>query len=69
MPSGTNIACILKHGNQNLGTDTTVEVTWSGAGLNQGTLYEFKLFELFNPPTPSDDRHIVIVMTSQNSAG
>ena len=64
-----SLTCALFHGNQNLGTDARVEVTWASGTLSPGTLYEFQIFELKNPPTPSDDRHVITVMTSEDNTG
>lgn len=66
MPTPT---CKLIHGNQDFRDNPAIiEVTWTG-NLNTGTLYEFQIFQIVNPPTPSDDRHIEMVMHGVDNTG
>lgn len=56
-----NFNCKLIHGNEHTGLDAKIEITWSG-NLATNTLYQLQIFEIRNPPTPSDKRHMIYKM-------
>ena len=61
--------CTLKHGNAEFSTDTKIEITWTGSSLTYGNRYKLQIFELKNPITPNDEKHINMIMKSYNSGG